>query len=130
MELNLGYMTDKKAYARNYYKKNKKKWNKYSKEWADKNKTQRQRIDRDKMLRSKYGISVEQYETMLKEQGGVCAICGGVNKDKRRLSVDHCHETGRVRGLLCRICNSNLGRWGDNEEGILKVLAYLRKTKP
>ena len=53
-----------------------------------------------------------------------CAICGGTN----RLSVDHCHETGRVRGVLCTACNSALGRFGDDESGLGRALAYVRGT--
>lgn len=59
---------------------------------------------------AKYGLTIEDYECLLTFQGGVCAICGR-NDGKRRLNVDHCHETGEVRGLLCSGCNgSKLGR--------------------
>lgn len=59
-------------------------------------------------LRHRYGITIEQYDFMLQAQGGVCKIC--LQEDpKGRLAVDHCHKTGRVRGLLCRICNNQLG---------------------
>lgn len=62
---------------------------------------------RNSALRSRYGITTEQYDEMLAEQAGVCAICGNPPK-KRRLYVDHDHDTGRVRGLLCAHCNSSL----------------------
>lgn len=62
-----------------------------------------QRVLRYKQV---YGITVEDYDRMFDEQGGVCAICG--NGTKRRLAVDHNHETGVVRGLLCPRCNQHL----------------------
>lgn len=83
-------------------------------------------------LRSAYGLSVEDYEALLAEQGGRCAICGrpprGVHRGGRPqvLAVDHDHVTGRVRGLLCSPCNSALGRLGDTPEALERVLGYLR----
>lgn len=70
---------------------------------------------------------------MLKEQGGCCAICG-TNRSERagepiNFSVDHCHTTGAIRGLLCNMCNRGLGFFGDNLEGIKKAVAYLEKAK-
>ena len=66
--------------------------------------------DRKKALQTKYGITVEQYDQMMDEQGGTCKICKSLDPTGRRLAVDHCHETGRVRGLLCPSCNTALGR--------------------
>ena len=66
-------------------------------------------------LMAKYGISLNQYREMFKQQSGVCAICKNpetrkLNSGKiKSLSVDHCHETGKVRGLLCTDCNSGIG---------------------
>lgn len=59
-------------------------------------------------LRTKYGITPQQYDLMLSQQKGGCAACGGP-PGKRALHVDHCHETGLVRGLLCVGCNTALG---------------------
>lgn len=65
---------------------------------------------RDRWLLGKYGISAERYDEILTEQGGGCAICGGgPSKSFLYLDVDHDHETGMVRGLLCRRCNTGLG---------------------
>jgi hypothetical protein len=58
-----------------------------------------------------YGITEEQYNAMLAAQKNVCAICGGPPRRKRRLAVDHCHATGRVRALLCDPCNLKLGNY-------------------
>ncbi len=73
------------------------------------------------VYKAKFGITVDEYEARLVEQKGVCAVCTG-----RRLAVDHCHATGKVRGLLCWHCNSGIGKLGDNAEGLLRALAYLR----
>jgi hypothetical protein len=72
----------------------------------------------------RYGISVLEYELRLALQGGVCAICK--EKPKRWLFVDHCHRTGKVRGLLCGNCNSGLGFYQDNPRLTLAATTYLR----
>lgn len=81
------------------------------------------------MLRT-YGVTEQQYEEMLREQGGGCAICGGTDLGKRAgyaLSVDHCHDTGRVRGLLCASCNLAIGYLRDNPVLCRKAGAYLEQ---
>ena len=62
---------------------------------------------RDAAYRRQYGITLEQYNKMLKAQGGVCVLCGHPPK-KMRLAVEHCHKTKRVRGLACFYCNKYL----------------------
>jgi hypothetical protein len=74
-------------------------------EWHHATKDQRARAIKSRRLKVRYGITLDAYEQMLCEQGGVCAICG----DEKELVVDHDHETGEVRGLLCRACNLRLG---------------------
>lgn len=87
---------------------------------------------RDYLLRRKYGISLVQYNEMFVSQGGLCLICGGpeqrvhsTSKELCQLSVDHCHKTGRVRGLLCTKCNHILGLWQDDPEIFKTAIAYL-----
>lgn len=75
-----------------------------------------------------YGITLEQYDEMLVAQNGVCAICREECKSGRRLSVDHCHETGKVRGLLCGNCNQGIGRFGHSPERLSAALAFLNRT--
>ena len=89
--------------------------------------TCRSNADRSYLLRRRFGFSVEDYDTMLAAQGGKCALCSAQVPGGRwtRFHVDHCHDTGRVRGLLCNSCNSALGALGDTEESIAKVLAYV-----
>lgn len=80
----------------------------------------------DAIMRRQYGISLEQFEELLDHQGGGCALCGkSLDAMNRRMNVDHCHETGEVRGILCTGCNTGLGHLGDNIEGLQKALAYL-----
>lgn len=77
--------------------------------------------------RQSYGITIEQYDEMLAAQGGLCAICRGECPTGKRLGVDHCHETGKVRGLLCKSCNTGIGSLADSIECLEAALAYLRE---
>jgi hypothetical protein len=81
-------------------------------------------------LKHKYGISEDKFNLMLKEQGGVCAICENTCSINERLSVDHDHKTGKVRGLLCQACNTAIGKFNDDIERIHKAIRYLEATKP
>lgn len=82
---------------------------------------------RDWELKRLFGISIEDYDRMLAEQGGVCAICEKpeLNRKSKTLSVDHNHKTGQVRGLLCSICNSALGYFKEDVKIIESAIAYL-----
>lgn len=78
----------------------------------------------------RYGLTAAQYYEMNDAQGGVCAICGGPpTSGLNRLSVDHCHKTNKVRGLLCRECNSGLGHFKDDDKRILRAAEYLNRAK-
>lgn len=75
----------------------------------------------------RYGITIEQYNMLLEFQDGACAVCKRTeNSDGKMLYVDHCHDTGAIRGLLCRKCNTGIGLLGDSVDGIEKALNYLR----
>jgi len=76
-------------------------------------------------LARKYGITQVEYDEMLAEQGGKCAICGSAQSGKRRFHVDHDHETDMVRGLLCSKCNTGLGLFGDDPRRLNDAIAYL-----
>jgi 5-methylcytosine-specific restriction endonuclease McrA len=81
----------------------------------------------DAIMRRKYGITQAEYDGLSEFQGHQCAICG---KDDvyRALDIDHSHNTGEVRGLLCTNCNTALGRFNDSIEGLEKALYYLKNT--
>jgi hypothetical protein len=77
-------------------------------------------------LKRRYGITVAEYDRLLREQGGVCAICDGPPGQRAKyFHVDHCHVTGRVRGLLCRPCNKGLGAFRDRSEVIRSAITYV-----
>ena len=84
----------------------------------------------------KYGLKIEDLDRMVKKQDYKCAICSedlvlfGESKDKNKIAhVDHNHDTGEVRGLLCDKCNRGLGYFRDNPEYLLSAISYLKKTK-
>lgn len=84
-------------------------------------------------LKCRYGITLEQYEAMLKKQHGDCAICGvKLDSSKKTLipAVDHVHdESKHVRGLLCGRCNSAIGLLNEDPEVMLKAIQYLKETQ-
>lgn len=83
-------------------------------------------------LFKKYGLTKEQYEALLELQNGVCAICGRAQEDSitlRRLGVDHCHKTGKVRGLLCQRCNSAIGFLSDDHDLLRKAVKYVMQME-
>jgi hypothetical protein len=86
-------------------------------------------------IKHKYGMSRQEYEQMLAAQNGVCAICKQPNKKRdryggfeTRLHVDHCHATGKTRGLLCHSCNAALGLFKENTDSLKAAIEYLQRT--
>lgn len=75
-------------------------------------------------LRTKYGITVEEYDAMYISQSGKCAICK-TYRDKWALYVDHNHKTGKVRALLCNNCNSGIGFFSENQDLLRQAIEYL-----
>ncbi len=94
---------------------------------------------RARTLKSRYGITAEDYNRMVAEQKGVCAICGNAETQKRvslsgkvrllGLFVDHDHKTGKVRALLCNKCNQAVAYFGENIEYLANAISYLQKHK-
>lgn len=122
-----------KEYHQRYYEKNKEKILARNKAWKEVN------YGRFKELAAKWhrspkgrayerfrrtGWSPEQYEAAYKAQQGLCAICGVF---KEKLDADHCHLTGKRRGLLCHLCNIALGSFRDNQQSIRRALEYLKR---
>ena len=83
---------------------------------------------RKQNLKHWFGITPEDYERMLGDQRGLCAICERhYSNFKNRLAVDHCHHTGKIRGLLCASCNSGLGKLQDDVDYLESAILYLKR---
>lgn len=97
------------------------------KAWIVANPSRYERARRRSLLKKKYGITPEQFDEMVENQAGVCAICAGPLEDSRgfRPHVDHSHKTGKVRGILCGRCNHGIGHFRDDPAIIIAALAYL-----
>lgn len=86
--------------------------------------------EREKSTLYTYGITLQQKSEMLEKQGG-CAACGGNNPGSvKGWHIDHCHKTGRIRGILCHPCNAALGNARDSVERLKQLMQYLRKHEP
>ena len=86
--------------------------------------------DRRSHLKRKFGLTVEQYDEMLAAQGGGCAICGRPPRDDISLHVDHDHDTGQVRGLVCFRCNNALGDFNESQALLVSAAEYLDRHDP
>jgi hypothetical protein len=87
---------------------------------------ERKRAMRDGYYRRTFGMSADDFDALLESQGGGCAICGKRPERQASLHVDHCHDSGRVRGIVCVNCNQGLGQFGDDPELLERAAAYLR----
>lgn len=107
---------------RRWQQENAERFKAFAADWHRANKHRRQ----NEQLGRKYGLRPGDYEVMLSAQGGGCAICKRTeNFDGRRFAVDHCHRTGRVRGLLCTKCNVAVGLLGDSPALLMTAIEYL-----
>lgn len=109
---NAGYIKEKR---RTYCAENREQRTALRREWGRKNPGQHLK---------KYGITLEDFIRMAVVQNGQCAIC----KTSTKLCVDHCHESGQVRGLLCRKCNSAIGLLQESVEVAARASQYLREV--
>jgi hypothetical protein len=92
----------------------------------------RRQYRRKSYLKSKYGLTMDQYDEMVSAQDGVCMVCRRPESavdprtgSPRRLAVDHCHKTGNVRDLLCVLCNTAIGKAGDDPVRLRELADYL-----
>ena len=87
---------------------------------------------KNSVIKSVYGITLDEYNKMFNKQNGVCAICGQPETRKNKytgickLHIDHCHKTNKVRGLLCHSCNSAIGIMDDDIGILMKAINYLK----
>lgn len=83
--------------------------------------------DKNNKLKKAYGITYDEYLILLEGQEGCCAICGTSDMGKRKaFSVDHNHDTGKIRGLLCNYCNTGIGGLQDDVNLLKKSIEYLK----
>ena len=101
----------------------------YMKEYRRRNPAKMAEQDRRTDLKRKFGLTVQEFDEMLAAQGGVCRLCRRERADSRgyRLHVDHCHDTGRVRGLLCGACNMGIGQLQHDPVLLLHAIEYLKE---
>ncbi|TXH15707.1 MAG: hypothetical protein E6R03_06725 [Hyphomicrobiaceae bacterium] len=103
-----------------------------AKVWAERNKERVRQLNRAGHIRRKYGMSPEDYDSLLKAQNGTCALCDRRQEEERygRLHIDHDHETGRIRGLLCWWCNhKTIGKHND-PMFFYRIYKYLQPNVP
>jgi hypothetical protein len=130
-----------KAYRRKWYEANREAAIRRTLKWRDDNRDRyddyraeyRQRPERKRKMRDLYyrrtfGISADDVDALIEVQGGVCAICGITPEREASWHVDHDHETGAVRGVLCIDCNHGIGKLGDSIERLERAIAYLRRS--
>lgn len=109
---------------RKKYLNNPKKFLEYNRTWRKENK----HLVRQANLKKAYGLDLLTYKKILGKQNNACGICGVKNNSNlKSLFVDHCHATGKIRGILCQKCNTGLGFLGDNIQSIKNVLTYLER---
>lgn len=87
---------------------------------------------RGRSLKNLYGMTEVDYDNMLERCGHKCEICGKPHKKEKMkcLHIDHCHKTGKVRGLLCNSCNRGMGWLGDDKSRLQKAINYLNEKQP
>lgn len=112
--------------SKRYYYANKDKRRMMVREYYLKNKIKASLCNKNAGLKRDYGITLEEYGQLLKNQGYKCAICGSTENEGKNLAVDHCHDTNTIRGLLCNKCNRGIGLLRDSQEILLSAVEYLR----
>lgn len=113
-----------KIYQKAWRERNREKDNKYKRESYLRNKEKFILLERDRQYKKRYGISLDDYNKLLKEQNGECKICKTTISGPKtnNFAVDHDHSTGEVRGLLCSRCNGALGWYEKHKQGIENYL--------
>lgn len=94
-------------------------------------KAARRLASRKYLLKRDYGLTVKDYEMMIEKQDHRCAICGSDHNHRTTSEyffVDHCHDTGTIRGLLCNKCNRMIGNVFDRTDVLKKMIEYLKKS--
>jgi len=97
----------------------------YKKEYAKRNSVKIKKLARAQHLKRKFKMTVEEYDAILEKQNGVCLLCKNVCDTGNSLAVDHDHDSGKIRGLLCKNCNTALGLFKDNVDVMTRAIEYI-----
>jgi hypothetical protein len=139
----------RQEYQRAYYQAHKDKWSRYHlkrhprklrAEWTEERLARvrsqcrahyaaNKQAWREADLKRKYSLSLDDFDALIEKQGNRCAACGTPDWGKRGPVVDHDHETGKVRGILCNTCNLVAGLFDDDCERFLRLVEYLKSSK-
>ena len=121
------YRQKNKDRIKEYYQKNKDQVKARSAKYRTEHKEATLARERRHNLLRDFNLTVEGYNELFQKQGGRCAVCGKHQSDfKIALAVDHCHTTGKIRGLLCSSCNRAIGLLGDDLYGVTLAMEYLQ----
>jgi hypothetical protein len=126
------YLRKKQEYApvrAKYRQEHKEEMRQWHHEHYLKNKELHSQQARERHLYHKYKLTIEEFDALFREQSGMCAVCGDDLKPGKSTHVDHDHETGIIRGLLCHNCNRMLGYAQDDIEVLSKAITYLSHFK-
>jgi len=125
-----------RLYSEQYRIKNREKINTKKREYRLLHKGERKEESRRQWLKRCYSMTQEDYDIKFRNQNGCCAICKniettihGFTKNNQSLAVDHCHKSGKIRGLLCRNCNTAIGLLNEDISLLEKAKEYLGKYK-
>jgi hypothetical protein len=110
--------------GRVYYAKNREKKLSYQAEYDKQNRDAVSKTNKNKKLKNRYGITLQEYESMMLSQMNRCKIC---NDDSKKLYVDHCHSSGRVRALLCHNCNAGIGHFRERKDIFENAIKYIEE---
>jgi hypothetical protein len=116
------------AYQRAYYQANKEKIAKRNKEWNLANPGKRKQTKRADHLKRTYGLTSEDFNSLLTQQNNRCAVCNTDTPTQRGWHVDHCHTTGDIRGILCGPCNTGMGSFKDDPSILKNAITYLSRS--
>jgi hypothetical protein len=115
------------AAHKRWHSQNKEYANAYRRRWAAENPEKAEAQRQRKRLR-RYGLTIEQYDDIVCRQNNRCGVCrcSLAEIESKRIHIDHCHVTGRVRGVLCEQCNLGIGKFKENAEALARAAEYLQ----
>ena len=118
---------ERKEYNRRWRENNKERLKELRRSWYEKNKDRPDYKENNYIsgIKKRYGITIGEVTQLLSKQSNKCAICGNTFVIRKNTHIDHCHTTGKVRGILCEGCNIGLGVFKDDTSLLQKAINYL-----